>query len=220
MMRDVLVERLIQVIQSIVVPHPVRIAVDGPDAAGKSTLADELAARLRERGRTVIRASIDGFHRPRAERYRAGEASPRGYYEDSFQHEALRDALLEPLGPGGHRTYRVAVFDFRADAPSEGPAARAPEDAILLFDGVFLLRPELVDSWDLRIFVSVGVDVALRRALERDRTLLGSRAEVERRYRSRYIPGQELYHAVARPAESADLVVENDDGEQPRLRPG
>jgi hypothetical protein len=41
---------------------------------------------------------------------------------------------------------------------------------------------------------------------------------IERRYRSRYIPGQELYFAVARPAESADLVVENDDPEQPRLR--
>jgi len=48
----------------------VRTAIDGPDAAGKTTLADELAVALRERGRDVIRASIDGFHRPRRERYR------------------------------------------------------------------------------------------------------------------------------------------------------
>src|ERR671937_1286035 len=59
-------------------PNPVRVAIDGVDAAGKTTLADELAPVLRRRGREVVRASIDGFHRPRAERYRRGELSPEG----------------------------------------------------------------------------------------------------------------------------------------------
>jgi uridine kinase len=42
------------------IPHPTRVAIDGVDAAGKTTLDDELAEVLRERGRGVIRASIDG----------------------------------------------------------------------------------------------------------------------------------------------------------------
>jgi uridine kinase len=195
----------------------VRVAVDGPDAAGKTTLADELASGLRNRGRVVIRASIDGFHRPRAERYRRGADAPEGYYEDSFDYGALRHALLDPLGPGGSRAYRRAVFDFRTDAPRSEPETVPPEDAVLLFDGVFLLRPELFESWDLRIFVSVGFDEALRRALDRDAALFGSRHEVERRYRSRYIPGQRLYLAGARPTETADLVVFNDDPARPVL---
>ncbi|WP_246580249.1 hypothetical protein [Deinococcus aestuarii] len=45
-----------------------RVAIDGVDGAGKTTFADELAGVLRERGRTVIRASVDGFHAPRATR--------------------------------------------------------------------------------------------------------------------------------------------------------
>ncbi len=51
-------------------PHTVRVGLDGIDCAGKTTLADELVPLLEERGRPVIRASIDGFHFPRSHRYR------------------------------------------------------------------------------------------------------------------------------------------------------
>jgi uridine kinase len=171
----------------------------------------------------VIRASNDGFHRPRSERYRLGPDSPEGYYRDSFDVEALRRELLDPLGPGGSRVHRTAVFDFRTDSPVEAPRRRAAEDAVLLFDGVFLLRPELHDCWELRIFVRVRPEESLRRALVRDRELLGSADDVERRYRTRYLPGQRLYLAEARPLDHADIVVDNDDPLQPRLsepRPG
>jgi uridine kinase len=67
MSRAVLLERMAELVGAVRCSHPIRVAVDGPDAAGKTTLADELASVLRGRGRTVIRASIDGFHRPRAE---------------------------------------------------------------------------------------------------------------------------------------------------------
>jgi uridine kinase len=197
--------------------HPVRVAIDGPDAAGKTTLADELAAVLRARGREVIRASVDGFHRPRADRYRLGADSPEGYYRDSFDHEALRAELLDPLGPEGNREYRTAVFDFRTDSPRTEARTRAAADAVLLFDGVFLLRPELRDAWDLRVFVRVEPEESLRRALARDVELFGSRQEVELRYRMRYLPGQQLYLEDARPLDGADLVVVNDDPEAPRL---
>jgi hypothetical protein len=40
----------------------VRVAIDGVDGVGKTTLADELVAPLQLLGRDVIRASIDGFH--------------------------------------------------------------------------------------------------------------------------------------------------------------
>ena len=94
----------------------------------------------------------------------------------------------------------------------------AAVDAVLLFDGVFLLRPELAEAWDLRIFVVVRPEESLRRALDRDRDLFGSRDEVGRRYRTRYLPGQRLYAARVRPAERADVVVENDDPARPSLR--
>jgi uridine kinase len=215
--RASVVERLSEVIGSARLTHPTRVAVDGPDAAGKTTLANEIAAALRGRGRSVLRASVDGFHRPRAQRYQRGPESPEGYYEDAFDLDALRGALLDPLGPGGTRDYRPATFDYRADRPVSSPAVRAPADAVLVFDGVFLLRPELLASWDIRIFVVVGFEQTLRRALERDEVLFGSREEVERRYRRRYIPAQWLYFEAVRPQTLADIVVRNDDPEAPVL---
>src|SRR4051812_12414581 len=103
--RDELLGGLADMIESVTTPHPVRVAVDGPPAAGKTTLADELALVLRNRGRTVVRATIEGFLLPRAQRYQRGEDSPEGCYDDSFDFAALQRVLLDPLGPDGDRGF-------------------------------------------------------------------------------------------------------------------
>ena len=197
-------------------PHPLRVAIDGPDGAGKTTLADELAELLAGK-RPAIRAGIDGFHNPRELRYRRGPDSPEGYFLDSFDYEALRAILLDPLGPGGTRRYRRALFDYRADEKVAAPEEEASDDSILLFDGVFLLRPELRAFWDFSIFVQAGFDETLRRAEERDRELMGGADAVRERYRKRYIQGQELYFSSCATQEVADVVIDNADVSQPRL---
>jgi uridine kinase len=215
--RDRLLRDLAGAIVRLERPHPVRVAIDGVDGAGKTTLADELAPRVTARGRPVIRASVDGFHRPRAERYRRGPDSPEGFYRDSFDHAALRAVLLDPLGLGGSRRYRRAVFDWRAGAPVEEPELEAPPDAVLLFDGIFCQRPELVAHWDLRIFLDVPFAETLRRMLVRDRTPGSSVAVMERRFWARYAPGQRLYLAEARPRERAHVVIDHTDPAAPGL---
>jgi uridine kinase len=212
-----LIKELAGRIDAVERPHPVRVAIDGMDAAGKTTLATELVEPLERRGRTVIRASIDAFHRPRADRYRRGAGSPEGYFHDSFDLARLRNALLDPLGPMGSRRYRTAVFDYRTDKPLHLPEEEAPADAVLLFDGVFLLRPELRECWDLGVLVHVEPAVALARALERDSVLFGSREAAEIRYRARYLPAQVLYLAEADPFGAADIVVYNEPLERPTM---
>ncbi|NJC16363.1 hypothetical protein F4558_006189 [Micromonospora profundi] len=148
-----LLGRLCQAVGSVTVAHPVRVAVDGPPAAGKTTLADELAVVLREQGRDVIRATIDDFLFPRAQRYPRGEYSAEGCYFDAHDYGALNRILLDPLGPGGDRNFQPAAYDRTADAVLSPSVNTAPADAVLVFDGVFLMRPELIDRWDLRILV-------------------------------------------------------------------
>jgi uridine kinase len=136
---------------------------------------------------------------------------------DAFDTAALRDALLLPLGPGGSRWYRRGRFDFHTDRPGHAPLEEAAADAVLVVDGIFLLRPELVAHWDYRIFVEVHFAVALERALRRDLALFGSAQAVRVRYQQRYIPGQQLYFAAARPQERADVIVRNEDPANPDL---
>jgi uridine kinase len=212
--RGELLGGLAKSIQSATITHPLRIAVDGPPAVGKTTLADELAVVLRAQGREVIRASIEGFLLPRAQRYRRGEYSPEGCYLDSFDYDALHRVLLDPLGPAGDRRFQPAVYNKGTDTALSQPFTTAHADAVLLFDGVFLLRPELINQWDLRIFVSAAFEETLNRARTRDQALYGT-PEVERRWRNRYIPSQRLYFDTVRPTDHADIIVYNDELQQP-----
>lgn len=174
-------------------------------------LADELADSLAGHGRRVIRASMDGFHHPRALRHARGSTSPEGYLEDSFDYDAVRSCLLVPLGPGGSLRYRTAVFDFRTESPVTSPVEVAEPDSVLLFDGIFVLREELRDLWDFSVFVDAGFDVTLARALSRDLALFGSEEAVRERYERRYIPGETMYLKRCRPFDHADAVVQNND---------
>ncbi|GAA2360216.1 cytidylate kinase family protein [Dactylosporangium salmoneum] len=212
--RDELLGRLAETVESVAAVHPKRVAIDGPPAAGKTTLADELAAVLRTQGRDVIRATIDDFLFPRAQRYPRGEYSAEGCYFDTHDYNALNRVLLDPLGPGGDRRFQCAVYDHTTDTALSPPVTTAPADAVLIFDGVFLMRPELIDRWDLRILVSTALEKTVDRAVIRERQV-SSRAQVERRWRERYIPAQQLYFATVRPTDHADIIVHNDEPQQP-----
>ncbi|BCJ76205.1 uridine kinase [Catellatospora sp. IY07-71] len=206
---EVLAELAARVI-AVTRPHPVRVAVDGCSAAGKTTLTDELAEAVRAAtDRPVIRVGIDWFKRAVALRTAYPQDSPDSYYLDSWDNEAIRDRLLRPLGPGGDRRYRSAIMNLPGTEPIERPDETAPDDAILLADGAFLQRPELREHWDLRIYLHVGFDEVLRRGIVRDQAWMGSAAQAEHRYRTKYIPGEQRYVTEVRPAERADLVVDN-----------
>ena len=215
-----IVNRIVDSVLEIQRPHPMRVAIDGVDAAGKTTLADELALIIGQHNRPVIRASVDGFHRPSIDRYRRGVNSPEGYYYDSFDYIALIDNLLFPLGPDGTRYYRRATYNYQADEPLSSPIEKAPVDAVLLLDGVFLFRQELNPYWDFRIYVDVDFEVAVGRAVGRDGVNNDSRDDVLRRYWERYVPGQLIYIDVVQPKRKATLIVNNDDLLNPNLFTG
>ena len=217
MKRQALLERLAKRLVARTPGHPLRVAIDGVDAAGKTTLADDLAPIVEGLGRPVIRASVDGFHQPARVRRRRGALSPEGYYHDSFDLEAVRSNLLQPLGPRGSRRIRRSVFDSVADQPTAAPIEEADTDAILLFDGIFLLRPELRPYWEETIFLRADFAVTVARARERDAALLGGVEAVERRYRERYVPGQRLYLETVQPERIASVVVLHDDPARPVL---
>ena len=198
--------------------RPIRVAIDGRTASGKTTLANELADCLTAKGREVIRTSIDGFHRPKVERYARGRHSAEGYYYDARDLPAINALLLDPLGPGGDGWYRTASFDLHSDLPIEQDPQFSPDDAILVVDGTFLQRPELRGGWDVAVFVETSEHVSEQRGIDRDTALLGGAEATRQLYADRYRPAFDLYEGSCAPASAADAIFNNDNFDQPALR--
>lgn len=191
----------------------VRVGIDGVDGAGKTMFADELAEAVRAAGRPAVRATVDGFHQPRAARYRLGKTSPEGYFADSYDYPLLREVLLDPLSPGGDGRYRAAAFDYRSDQPVDSPWEQAADDTVLVFDGIFLHRPELRGYWDFSVFLHVSTEESVARCAVRD----GADVDPSHPSNRRYVEGQRLYLTQCQPAAHASVVVDNQELPSPRL---
>ena len=189
----------------------VKVAIDGVDGAGKTTFADELASILESSPRQIIRSSVDGFHNPREIRYRHGKTSPEGFFKDSYNYSKLIDLLLNPLSVGGSAIFKTAYFDHRIDSVVDLPDRHAKNGAILIFDGIFLHRDELVDFWEYSVFLKVDFPISIGRCAQRGDGSPDMNAESNRRY----VEGQKIYIATCVPASRSKLVVDNNNLEAP-----
>lgn len=180
---------------------------DGVDGAGKTTFADELTTALAERGRAVVRVSLDDFLNPREVRHRRGRSSPEGFWRESIDYEAFRAAVLDPLGAEGDGRFRRAVYDVRAERRIDAPREQAPPGAVLVVDGLFLHRDELAREWDLSIFLDVPFAVTCARMAKRD----GCSPDPDAAANHRYVEGDRLYLAACRPRERATVAIDNSD---------
>ena len=217
MERTALIAKLRNLISCMHLSHPLRVAIDGVDASGKTTLAKELVDALKPSGRQIIYASADGFHNPAHIRYQLGKGSPAGFYFDSYNYNSLIELLLKPLGPDGDLRYQTACFDLVNDRPLHSPLKIAQANAILLMDGIFLLRPELFSYWDLTIFIDVDFANTNQRGALRDAHLIGSMQKALKRYQQRYVPGQQRYLHEVKPLDKADILIDNNILEQPEF---
>jgi uridine kinase len=59
-------------------------------------------------------------------------------------------------------------------------------------------------------------DEIVRRAEARDREEFGGLEAARSRYRTRYVPGQELYFSRCAPQELAEVVIDNTDTGDPK----
>jgi uridine kinase len=185
--------------------RPALVAVDGVDGSGKTTFASRLAVAIESAGRPALVVHEDNFLAPREVRHRLGRHSPEGFFRDSYDLAALLRHVLDPLGPGGDRRVRRRVFDHRTDVLVEAPDEQVPADAVVIVEGMFLHRDELVGRWDWSVFLDVPFAETARRMAERD----GSHPDPEHPSMRRYVEGQRIYLDSCRPRRRANVVLDN-----------
>jgi uridine kinase len=82
---------------------------------------------------------------------------------------------------------------------------------VLVVEGIFLHRDELVTCWDFSIFLDVPFDVTASRMAERD----GSDPDPNHVSMRRYVEGQRIYLRECDPRARADAVIDNTDPSVP-----
>lgn len=113
---------LAQMIIEIERPHPVRVGVDRFSAAGKSTMADELAAMVTGQGRPCLRAGLDDFKRPRAQR----PPGPEGFYRGGYDLDASARSCWRPWDRAGIGRSACGSSISSARRPSRPRCSRCP----------------------------------------------------------------------------------------------
>jgi uridine kinase len=190
--------------------RPVLVAVDGPDGAGKTTLADDLACVAH--GRPVVRVSLDDFHHPRAHRHAEGRTGET-VWARSYDYDAVRRELLEPWRRGAGSPYRPRWHDLASDAHVREPPAVVPPDGVLVVDGVFAQRDELAGAWDLVVYVDAAPAVRVARMAVRD----GVSPDPDHPDQRRYLEAQRLYLEHCDPVRRAGVVLDLDNPRRIRI---
>ncbi|HEY6744249.1 MAG TPA: hypothetical protein VI357_00895 [Mycobacteriales bacterium] len=195
--------------------HPLRVGIDGWCGSGKTTFRRALADRLPAGARPIVELDSDGFHHPRAIRYRQGRGSARGYYDDAYDFTALERLVLRPLGPDGDRRIAVKVHDLATDRLERVEASVDP-NAVVLFDCTFIQRGPLRDRWDQVIYLAIEDTVARARGIARDANALGGSAAAAEAYDTRYLAACRIYRDEEHPETRASILIGNTDPHRPR----
>lgn len=164
------------------------IALEGRSAAGKSTLAGELAALL---GGAVVR--MDDFFLPPALRtpQRLGTAGGNVHAE-RFAEEVLPH--LRQGKPFGYRRFDCHVMDYAG-------VVEIPAVPVIIVEGAYSCHPLFGGYADLTVFCDIDPQ-------EQERRIRARNGEVGWQiFRERWIPLEESYLKEYRIKENADLVV-------------
>ena len=183
-------------------PARVIVAIAGPPASGKTTLAEELARRLNAQKCLTSVVPQDGFHLDNAVLEARGDlprkGAPHTFDGSGFVHTVRR--LKERVDVA------VPVFDRSRDIAIAGARIVSAETEVVVVEGNYLLFDEapwfnLAPLWTLKVRLDVPVPELRARLIQR---WLGhglSSAAATRRAESNDLPNAEAVQARALPAD-------------------
>lgn len=144
------------------------IAIAGPPAVGKSTVAERVVAQLQARGHGTGFVPMDGFHMDNAQLDALGLRARKGA-PDTFDLPGFA-AVVSALEAGG--TTSVPLFDREADRVVPNASEVPAEARFVVLEGNYLLFDadgwrDLHAQWSFSAFITNSIEVLQARLVER-----------------------------------------------------
>ena len=210
--------QLVNIILSAESSSPYIVAINGKDASGKTIFADSFADHLKTKtNRQIIRISVDDFMNERKVRRTPSSSEGETCYLYTFNFDAFKRYIFEPLQAGGSHVYKTKIFDYATDTIALSEDKEADDNAIIIVDGVFLFKDDLADYWSLRVLPEVDDEIVTERGAKRDAERIGGYDKARQQYINRYVASQAIYYEQAHPNERADTVINNNDYLTPQI---
>ncbi len=166
----------------------VKLAIEGGSASGKTTLADTLSK--------VYDCNVfhmdDFFLQPH-------QRTPERYAEigGNIDRERFIEEVLEPLNRGEQVKYRK----FDCSKMALGEYIEPENKKLTVIEGAYSMHPEMADSYDLSVFLSISKD------LQKERIKRRNTPEMAKRFFSEWIPLEELYFSQMYVEERCSMVI-------------
>ena len=156
------------ILQRLVGTQRQLIALAGPPAAGKSTIAEAVLHAVQGRGVAAGLLAMDGFHLDNTVLSDRGLLAQKGAPE-TFDLAGFR-AMVERL-QGGEEVI-APTFDRALDKSVAGSVVIPTAAQVIVVEGNYLLLDEpgwrdLAGFWDQAVFLDVPIDELERRLIER-----------------------------------------------------
>lgn len=184
---------------------PFFIAIAGPSASGKTTLARQLAEQLGMHEHQVI--AEDAYYHDHPQLSEADRAQLNFDHPDAFDHNLLAQHL-EALQNG--QPVHIPVYDYARHRRSQ-ESRRLKPDAVVIVEGLLLLhRPRLREYFHHSVFLDVDLELCFRRRMARDIHERGRTPEqVQQQFQQTVQP---MYEQFVEPSmQFADQVASGND---------
>ena len=144
------------------------VALAGPPASGKSTLAEKIATAMTKAGSRTEAIAMDGFHLDNRLLEARGLIARKGAPE-TFDVAGLL-ALIGRLA--SEAAVICPVFDRARDCAIAGAVEIGPDCGTVIIEGNYLLLDapgwrDLHAFWDLTLWLNVPIDVLRQRSIDR-----------------------------------------------------
>jgi uridine kinase len=183
------------------------VAISGIDGCGKGYVSSHLSREIAVHGAHVAVINVDGWLNLPCQRF--NKANPaEHFYLHAIRFDDMFETLVLPLRD--RRSLRVET-DFVEETAStyRRHLYEFYDVDIILLEGIYLLKQQFQQLYDISFWIECSFDTALKRAIARAQEGL-SPQETAASYRTIYFPAQEIHFSRDHPRSAASGIFDND----------